>query len=74
MTRARDADGTGDQSACEQALAEAQRVLLLKQQSTDWSTRSALGVPFSVAGVAAAEARGADSVQGGRVRAVGPVH
>jgi hypothetical protein len=30
MTRARDADGAGDQSACERALAEAQRVLLLQ--------------------------------------------
>src|SRR6516165_2159532 len=28
MTRARDADRAGDQSACERALAEAQRVLL----------------------------------------------
>ena len=27
MTRARDADGAGDQSACERALAEAQRVI-----------------------------------------------
>jgi hypothetical protein len=30
MTRARDADGAGDQSACERELAEAQRVLLLE--------------------------------------------
>jgi hypothetical protein len=30
MKRARDADGAGDQSACEQALAEAQRILLLQ--------------------------------------------
>jgi hypothetical protein len=30
MTRARDADGAGDQSACERALTEAQRVLLLQ--------------------------------------------
>jgi hypothetical protein len=30
MTRARDADGASDQGACERALAEAQRVLLLQ--------------------------------------------
>jgi hypothetical protein len=30
MTRARDADGAGDQSTCEGALAEAQRLLLLQ--------------------------------------------
>jgi hypothetical protein len=30
MTRARDADSVGDQSACERALAETQRVLLLE--------------------------------------------